>query len=503
MKNVVAYCRVSTDETDQLHSLQTQKDFFTEYARKNGMNLVHVYSDEGISGTKTKNRTAFNQMMRDAERKIFEIVLIKDVSRLARNTVVLLESCRTLRALGIEVQFLNYQMNNMGSSEFLLTLYAAMAQEESYNTSKRIKFSKKFNAQRGKVPNIVFGYDKIKGDYFHLQINEKEAETVRLIFRKYTEDGDGTLKIAQMLNGMGITTKRGCKWTQNAVARILSNSIYIGKIVSGKQENVNFPDIVRKNNEEKDFIIVENESLRILDSAIFEKAKILLNERTHMFKTKQSRHSNKYLFSTLIKCADCGWSFRRIKRTYQNTYIKWVCSARNGHGKDSCKNAVSIDENLLIEALQKYFSSLLSNKEDYIEKAKEEFRKSHEETNDRQKQRINLEKKLSQLKQIKEKAMNLYMTNYLSFEEFQKKTADIQAEIPRLEQELQALSIAPNTKSFEKALDFVFQNIEQITDIRTLSNAELKKIIREIKVDKDGHIDIILNVLSNTQKAER
>lgn len=95
-------------------------------------------------------------MMHGAETGIFQIVLIKDVSRLARNTVVLLEACRKLRSLGIEVQFLNYQMNNMGNSEFLLTLYAAMAQEESYNTSKRIKFSKKFNAERGKVPNSLW-----------------------------------------------------------------------------------------------------------------------------------------------------------------------------------------------------------------------------------------------------------------------------------------------------------------------------------------------------------
>ena len=227
MQNAVAYCRVSTNEKDQINSLQTQKDFFETYALKNEMNLIHIYSDQGISGTQTKNRAAFNQMMRDAEAGNFKTVLIKDVSRLARNTVSLLESCRTLRALGVEVQFLNYQMNNMGNGEFLLTLYAAMAQEESFNTSKRIKFSKKFNAEKGKVPNCVFGYDKIKGDYFHLNINPNEAETVRFIFEEYTQKQNGTSKIAQSLNSMGIRTKRNSQWTQNAVSRILRNSIYI------------------------------------------------------------------------------------------------------------------------------------------------------------------------------------------------------------------------------------------------------------------------------------
>lgn len=494
--NVVAYCRVSTDEKDQLNSLQTQKEFFETYAEKNGMNLIHIYSDQGISGTKTKNRTAFNQMMRDAEMKIFHAVLIKDVSRLARNTLDFLEAYRKLQSLGINVQFLNYQMHNIGGSEFMLTLLAAMAQEESHNTSQRIKFSKKFNAEKGRVPNLTFGYDKIEGDYFHLNMNEKEAETVRFIFKKYTEDGYGTLKIAQTLNSMGITTKRGCKWSQNAVARILSNPIYIGKIVNGKQEIVNFPDSKRMNKDEKDFIIVPNASLKIIDESTFQKAQILLEERSTAFQTNKTRHSNQHLFSTLIRCAECGWSFRRIKRTYQNTYIKWVCSARNGHGADSCENAVSIDEDILIEELQKYFSSLLSNKEKYIEKAKEEFLQSKEGNSEKKSKKESLEKNLAQVNKRKEILLSLCLSGTISVEDFQKNMAEIKAEFSRLEYELKTLAIAPNQKSFEKALDSVFQNIENITDIRTLSNAQLKKIIREIKVDKDGHIDIYLNILT-------
>lgn len=493
--NVVAYCRVSTDEQDQLNSLQTQKEFFETYTQKNGMNLIRIYSDQGISGTQTKNRSAFHQMMRDAEINLFQILLIKDISRLARNTLDFLEAYRKLRSLGIEVQFLNYQMNNMGGNEFMLTLLAAMAQEESHNTSLRIKFSKKFNAEKGKVPNLIFGYDKIEGDYFHLNINETEAETVRFIFRKYIEDGDGMLKIAQTLNGMGLVTKRGSKWTQTAVSRILNHPIYIGKIIHGKQEIVNFPNSKRVKKDETDFIIVQNDELKIIDDATFEKAQALIKERNASFQTTKIRHSNQYLFSTLIKCADCGWSFRRVQRTYQNTYVRWVCSARNGHGVNSCENAAAIDENILIEELQKYFSSLLSNKKYYIERAKDEFFKSHEETFDQKNRRKEIEKKLTEMKKYREKMMSLYAADCISLEEFQKNAAPSKAEIPRLEHELQALSIAPDKKAFEKALDAIFQNIESITDIRKLSNVQLKKIIREITVDKDGHIDIYLNTL--------
>lgn len=159
--NIAAYCRVSTDKDDQLNSLATQKQYFQEYAQKNGHNLVQLYADEGISGTKTKNRHEFLRMIRDAQRGQFEQVVVKDISRLARNTVDLLENTRKLKALGIGILFLTANMTTLGDSEFVLTMFGALAQEESSNTSKRIKFGKRSNAEKGRVPNLVFGYEKI------------------------------------------------------------------------------------------------------------------------------------------------------------------------------------------------------------------------------------------------------------------------------------------------------------------------------------------------------
>ena len=177
--NIAAYCRVSTDKTDQLNSLETQKQFFAEYTERTGNNLVRLYADEGISGTKIKNRREFLRMMSDAERGLFELVVVKDISRFARNTVDLLQNIRRLKALGIETQFLTANMTSMGNSEFVLTIFGALAQEESANTSKRIKFGKKVNAEKGRVPNFVYGYDKTVGDYYHLAINSREAGIVR------------------------------------------------------------------------------------------------------------------------------------------------------------------------------------------------------------------------------------------------------------------------------------------------------------------------------------
>ena len=125
---IAAYCRVSTSKEEQLDSLENQKAFFTAYASRNGYDLVRLYADEGISGTSLKNRDAFNRMMLDAQKKLFSMVVVKDISRLARNTVDFLVSIRQLKALGITVLFLNANMDSLGDSEFVLTIFGAMAQ---------------------------------------------------------------------------------------------------------------------------------------------------------------------------------------------------------------------------------------------------------------------------------------------------------------------------------------------------------------------------------------
>ena len=286
--NIAAYCRVSTDKTDQLNSLEAQKEFFSEYTKRTGDTLVRLYADEGISGTKIKNRKEFLHMMSDAEHGLFDMVVVKDISRFARNTVDLLQNVRKLKALGIETQFLTANMTSMGNSEFVLTIFGALAQEESANTSKRVKFGKKMNAEKGRVPNIVYGYDKTIGDYFNLAINEEESKVIRQIYQWYTEEGYGAAKIANMLNEKGLTTKRNCKWSQNAICRILTNEIYTGKIINGKQEVTDFLTGQRADKDETEWMVVERTELRIIDDQTFEKAGETLHSRHASFNMNTS-----------------------------------------------------------------------------------------------------------------------------------------------------------------------------------------------------------------------
>lgn len=496
--NIAAYCRVSTDKEDQLNSLETQKEFFLEYTKRTGDNLIKLYADEGISGTKIKNRKEFQRMLADAEKGLFDMVVVKDISRFARNTVDLLQSVRKLKSLGIETQFLTANMTSMGNSEFVLTIFGALAQEESANTSKRIKFGKKMNAEKGRVPNIVFGYDKTIGDYFNLSINENEAMAIRQIFQWYTEEGYGGSKIANMLNERGIKTKRGNNWSQNSVCRILTNEIYTGKIINGKEEIADFLTGQRKETDESEWLVTLRPELRIIEDEVFDKAQDILKGRHDSFKITHERQSNKYLFSTLIKCKECGWSFRRTVRQYKNTYVRWVCSGHNGKGADSCPNAVTVDEEELIQALQDYFQEILSKKKKVINYVIKEFQRVYKAKDENIEYEKQLNTELNRLRKSREKYMDMYTDDLISREELNEKIGGMRKEIERLENELKMVSYhLTKGEQLEAILNSTFKQLEDITDVHEMTNAQLKRLIRKIEVDKEGNVDIYLRLIGD------
>ena len=496
--NIAAYCRVSTDKEDQLNSLETQKEFFLEYTKRTGDNLIKLYADEGISGTKIKNRKEFQRMLADAEKGLFDMVVVKDISRFARNTVDLLQSVRKLKALGIETQFLTANMTSMGNSEFVLTIFGALAQEESANTSKRIKFGKKMNAEKGRVPNIVYGYDKTIGDYFNLSINEEEVKVVRQMYKWYTEEGFGGAKIANMLNERGVKTKRGNNWSQNSVCRILTNEIYTGKIINGKEEVADFLTGQRKEKDESEWLVTIRPELRIIDDEIFDRAQEILKGRHDSFKMTHERQSNKHLFSTLIKCKDCGWSFRRTVRQYKNTYIRWVCSGHNGRGADSCPNAITVDEEELIQVLQEYFQDVLSKKKKVIDHVIKEFQRVYKAKDENVEYEKELTAELNRLRRSREKYMDMYTDDLISREELNEKIGGMRKEIDRLENELKMVSYnLTKGEQLEAILNSTFKEMEDITDVHEMTNTQLKRLINKIEVDKDGNVDIYLRLIGD------
>lgn len=496
--NIAAYCRVSTDTSDQLNSLETQKRFFTEYTEKHGHNLVKLYADEGISGTKIRNRKQFQQLLEDAKHGIFDMVVVKDISRFARNTVDLLQSIRTLKALGIETTFLTANMTVLGQSEFVLTIFGALAQEESANTSKRVKFGKKMNAEKGRVPNIVYGYDKTIGEYFDMQINQSEAKTVKQIYDWYTKEGHGAARIANMLNERGCKTKRNCSFSQNAICRILTNELYTGKIINGKQEVTDFLTGVREAKEVSEWLVTDRPDLRIIEPEQYDKVQQILTDRHGAFQMKRERQSNKYLFSTLIKCKECGWSFRRSVRTYKNTYIRWVCSGHNGKGAGNCANAITIDEEDLIQALEEYFAEIMKSKKNAVNYVVKEFTKAYKAKDENENYEKELKDNLAKLKRMRQKYMDMYTDDLISREELNEKIGGTKAEIEKIENDLKLVEYnIDKGDQLEHIIKRTFKNIEEIVSVRDMTNEQLKQIIQKIEVDKSGNVDIFLRLFGD------
>ncbi len=495
--NIAAYCRVSTDKKDQLNSLEAQKQFFAEYTQRTGDTLVRLYADEGISGTKIKNRKEFLKMMSDAERGLFDLVVVKDISRFARNTVDLLQNIRRLKQLGIETQFLTANMTSMGNSEFVLTIFGALAQEESANTSKRVKFGKKMNAEKGRVPNLVFGYDKTKGDYFNLKINEEEAEVVREIFRKYREEGIGTAKIAIWLNDIKqVKTKRNCGWSSQTVCRILTNELYTGKIINGKEEVSDFLTGKRKGKDSSEWFITDRPELRIIDPDEFEEVQEILKSRQDTFKLDKERYSNRHLFSTLIKCKNCSWSFRRYERTYKNTYVDWICSGRNARGRDSCCNKTAVNEEELIKEITDYFAYLISHQKRVIEFVVSEFQKVYKAKDENVEYEKQLRMELVKLGKAKQKYTNMYMDDLITREELNQNLLGTKQRIELLEKELKLVSHhITKSDQLEIILNKTFRTIADISDVSQMTNSQLRRIINRIEVDHEGNVDVYLRVI--------
>ena len=498
---IAAYCRVSTEKEAQIDSLEKQIEFFNEFTKKNGYELYKLYADEGISGKQIKHRKQFQQMMIDAKAKKFDKVVVKDVSRFARNTVDLLQSVRELKSYGVQVDFLNNGEVMEGGSEFILTILGAMAQQESANMSKRVKFGKDITAKKGRVPNLVFGYDKIPDERYTLKINEEEAKIVKEIFESYVYKGIGTTKIAWNLNDRGIRTKKTkSKWVQTSIVRMLKNPIYTGRVTNKKSEVTDFITGTRKELPEEEWIVVEKPEMRIISDELFNRAQELLEQRSNEFKLNNKREKTEYVFSTLIYCKHCGYSFRRIKRKYTADgpeYIRWVCSGRNSMGVNHCPNTTVIDEEELLNAIKIYLKSIIKNKKDFMKAVEKEFEKITKLRENNERSEESLLKEIEKVTVKKQKYMEMFQNEIINIQELKKYTNPLNEDIARLERELKLITSEIKEKDvLEKELNKTIKTVDDILNNQTITNAMLKTIIDVIEVDSDSNVEVRLKLLN-------
>ena len=279
-KRVAAYARVSETSDKLMHSLSAQVRYYRTLIHKNPQWLyAGVYADEGITGTLTSKRDGFNRMLKACEDGKIDIILVKSISRFARNTVDLLNTVRHLKELGIEVRFEKEYINSLSSDcELMLSVLASFAQEESRSISENVKWSVRKRFERG-IPNgrvRVFGYRWIGNS---LTIVPSEAETVKKIYSSFL-NGKTPRRIAQELNDAGITTLRGCKWYDFTIRYVLKNITYTGNMLLQKY----FVDDpigkkLKANNGCLPRFFAENTHEAIIDMAVFDEVQAVFEKR--------------------------------------------------------------------------------------------------------------------------------------------------------------------------------------------------------------------------------
>lgn len=490
---IVAYCRVSTDKEEQKESLENQKEYFEEFAKKYGHTLVNVYPDEGISGKQIKNRAQFLKMLDDAKQHLFDMVVVKDISRFARNTVDLLNATRQLKADNIEVQFVTSNQTILGNSEFILTIFGALAQEESASLSKRVKFGKKINAQKGRVPNFIFGYDRI--DNFTMQINEVEVKIIRRIFSMYVEEGYGSRKIALIFRDERVPCKDGTirSWTPKAIRRILINETYAGVLINNKSETIDFLNGIKSPISNDKWMKHIRPELAIISQEIFDKTQLVMLERRKLYENKNpgGRQSNRYALSTLIKCEHCGYSYSRKVYKYKNTYIRWKCTGNDQFTSKFCPNNAVINEDEILLRIRQDLTYIRDNRKKYMEQLIEEYYKQQESKQDIKEKEKQIIKDIAQINKLKEKYANMYTEDIIGIAELKSKSQEFDSQKNKLSNELKNIQyILGDQKGLKELVDSIMLNINMLLEKHTWTNSELKSVVDVITVNQNGGTDI-------------
>ena len=334
-KRVAAYCRVSTDNEDQANSFESQQRYFRQYIERNpDWELYAIFADEGISGTNTKKRKEFNRMIECAKNGDFDLIITKEISRFARNTLDSIFYTRDLKKHGVGVIFLNDNINTLdGDAELRLAIMSSIAQEESRKTSERVKWGQKRQMEQGVVfGRSMLGYDVKDGK---MTINEDGAKIVRLIFHKFVDEGKGTHVIARELREEGIEPMRVKEWQNTVILRVIRNEKYCGDLVQKKTYTPDFLSHEKKYNRgQEEFVIIKDHHEPIISRELFDKANRILDAKS-LSQEGKAKHSNRYPFSGKIKCGRCGASYvaRYKTRKDGSRYKAWRCYEAANHGR--------------------------------------------------------------------------------------------------------------------------------------------------------------------------
>ena len=435
-EKVTYYARVSTENDEQEDSYERQREHFEKKIMANPKwEYVPGYADWGVTGTKAEARKNFMRMIEDCRAGKINRILVKSISRFARNTVDTLMYIRELREMGISVFFETQNIDTMSASgDVLITILAAMAEQESRTMSTNIKwaYQKRFKDGQVLINPATLGYKKDGDEY---EIVEEEAEIIRMVFRNYLA-GDSVRQIADALNAEGYMTRKGNGFKPNSILNILANEKYTGNAILGKTFK---PDVLSKhrvkNEGQAPSYYVENSHPAIISQELFDMVQAEKERRKNLrstAKTGRGKYSRKYVLSGLLVCTNCGAKFRRNGRTVASGEFipTWVCIT---HQKDhqACRMR-PLKEKDIYAAYERAVKRLLGETDDLMEIVKQATLES-----------MNIEKPedieeiRSALMQARKAVLDLFKAKRdgdVSMEEYEAKYAEYSQQIAELEE---------------------------------------------------------------------
>ena len=507
---VTFYARVSTDQDEQINSLENQVQYYTELIQsKPNWKFVPGYIDEGISGGSTKKRDNFNRMIRDAKAGMFDFIITKEISRFSRSTLDSIKYTQELLDYNVGVFFQNDNINTLDTdSEFRLVIMAGVAQDEIRKLSERLKFGFRQAIKNGHVlgNDKLYGYDKKD---CVLTVNEEEAEIIRIIFDLYGNQRLGTRTISKRLMELGYTSREGNAFNTLTIRHILENPKYKGWYCGNKSQSVDYRTKRNILLDESEWVTYPDPSIpAIVSEELWNRTNALYKRRREEMKSHSSGISfhNRYPYSAKIYCEEHGTTFhRQVIQTKKGQQEVWQCKVYRSHGRAAC-SAPQIRSSDLDLILSDIFKELVRDKEKIIDSLVTVLTNIPKEV-DYGKLRCQVENEMDDLERKKNRLLDLSIAGALTVEEFKERNDAFNVQIQECQGKLTAIRQEEENQTSEeldipairRALDEALRFTGEI-DTALVATILDKVVVKKESTKDNIYLDIFLK-LGSTYEA--
>lgn len=485
--NVAYYARVSTEKVEQQASIKHQEEHFEELIHSNNRwKFAGSYIDDGISGMHADKREEFQRMLRDAKLGKIDMIITKEISRFARNTLDSIQYTRELLSYGVCVWFQNDGINTIDDdSEFRLTIMAGVAQDEIRKLSSRVKFGHAQSIKNGVVlGHRMYGYSNNQGK---LELIPEEADMVRMVFRDYAS-GMSTPRIEKKLWNMGYRSFKGGKISRDVIKNIIRNPKYKGYYCGGKVKVV---DMFTKKQEflpQSEWIMFKDDGSRvpqIIDETTWEKANAYLRERGEAIKSRRTSFKNENIFTGKLFCANDGapyWMKQHYIRGKED--VRWVCSYKIKNGAASC-DSFGLAESELKEVIADLINESSENIDNILKEYFEILQSTIKNIPDNKSEISRLEKQIETLKQKREKILEYNLDGKISDDEFISRNKEYVKQIKQTESHIRELQNIKSPEPVEIQLSAIKEQLEKFKGVtpKDINRQIVNELFEKITVE--------------------